>query len=87
MIENIYFFIAPLAAVISLIFAGYFYRQMKGEDEGNEKMIKIASHVTAGAHAYLRQQYKIVFYAFLVLVLIFVFLAFGLKVQRYFWAT
>lgn len=81
MIENIYFFIAPLAAVISLVFAGYFYRQMKGENEGTEKMIKIASHVTAGAHAYLKQQYKIVFWVFLVLFIVFLFLAFGLKVQ------
>ncbi len=80
MIENAYFWIAPLAALISLAFAGYFYRQMKGESAGNETMIKFASHVTAGAHAYLKQQYKIVAITFIALAVIFLFLAFGLEV-------
>ena len=36
------------------------------EDEGNETMRTIASHVREGAMAYLKQQYKIVGFVFLV---------------------
>ena len=43
-------------------------------------MREIASHVTAGAHAYLRQQYKVVVIVFVLLLIVFAFLAFGLKV-------
>ncbi|AWT60181.1 MAG: Putative K(+)-stimulated pyrophosphate-energized sodium pump [Candidatus Moanabacter tarae] len=74
------FWIAPVASLITLFFAWNFFRQMKAEDEGTERMKTIASHVTAGAHAYLRQQYKVVVIVFLLLLIVFVFLAFGLKV-------
>jgi len=75
------FWIAPVSSIITLGFAAYFFRQMKREDEGTELMIKIASHVTAGAHAYLRQQYKIVIIVFAFMALVFAFMAFGLKMQ------
>ncbi len=76
------FWLAPISAVITLAFAGFFFLGMKREDPGNERMVQIASHVTAGAHAYLRQQYKIVLIVFVFLFLVFGFLAFGLKVQN-----
>jgi len=73
--------LAPVSAVTALVFAGYFFRQMMRENEGNELMVKIASHVTKGAHAYLRQQYKIVSLFFVLLFLVFVVLALGFKMQ------
>lgn len=74
------FWLAPLSALITLGFAGFFFLRMKRENAGTERMVQIAAHVTTGAHAYLRQQYKVVFVAFVALLLIFLFLAYGLKV-------
>ncbi len=45
-------------------------------------MKKIADHVRKGASAYLRQQYKVVIIVFLVITVIFSFLAYGLGVQN-----
>jgi len=43
---------------------------------------EIAAHVRKGAMAYLRQQYRVVAIVFLILVLFFAFLAYGLGVQN-----
>lgn len=45
-------------------------------------MKEIAAHVRKGAMAYLRQQYKVVSLVFVILVLFFAFLAYGLGVQN-----
>ena len=76
------FWLVPLSALITLGFAGIFFLGMKREDAGTERMVQIAAHVTAGAHAYLRQQYKVVLVVFALLLLVFLFLAYGLKVQN-----
>ena len=65
------FWIVPLAAVIALAFAYGFYRRMKRESEGNDRMKEIAAHVRSGAMAYLKQQYKIVTIVFIVLAIFF----------------
>ncbi len=70
------FFIVPLAALLALCFAIYFYQWMKKEDEGTEKMKEIAQHVRSGAMAYLKQQYKVVILVFVVLAIIFAVMAF-----------
>jgi len=54
---------------------------MMKEDRGNDTMIRIASHVSDGASAYLNQQYKVVAIVFFVIALIFTFLSFGLGAQ------
>ena len=54
---------------------------MMRENEGNELMIKIASHVTKGAHAYLRQQYKIVSLFFALIFMVFVVFALVFETQ------
>ena len=51
------FWLIPAAALIALLFAWYFFRQMKRQDEGTERMKEIARYVREGAMAYLRQQY------------------------------
>jgi K(+)-stimulated pyrophosphate-energized sodium pump len=81
MITNIFWFI-PLASILALSVAFYFYRQMLKESEGTPLMAKIASHVRVGAMSYLKQQYKIVFIVFIVLALLFTIMAFGFHVQN-----
>ncbi len=70
------FWLIPLAAVTALIFALYFYRQMKKKDEGTDLMKKIAGFVREGAMSYLKQQYKVVIIVFIVLALIFALMAY-----------
>ena len=65
------FWLVPAASVVALGFAYAFYRKMKRQSEGTERMREIAGHVRAGAMAYLRQQYKVVTVVFVVLALFF----------------
>jgi K(+)-stimulated pyrophosphate-energized sodium pump len=76
------FWITPSASIIALFFAWYFFKQMMKEDEGTPRMKEIAAHVRKGAMAYLKQQYKVVTIVFIVLALIFAFMAYVLKVQN-----
>ena len=76
------FWLVPVASLVALGMAWYFFRQMKKEDEGTPRMAEIAEYVRRGAMAYLRQQYKVVAIVFVVLAIIFAFMAFGLKVQN-----
>ena len=76
------FWLVPVASLLALLLAGYFYRSMKRESEGTPLMQKIASHVRKGAMSYLRQQYKVVTAVFVVLVIIFSIMAYGFGVQN-----
>lgn len=76
------FWLVPLSSIVALGFAWAFYKQMLTTDEGTPRMCEIAAHVRKGAMAYLKQQYKVVFIAFIVLALLFAFLAYVLKVQN-----
>lgn len=78
---NYLFLLAPIAAVVALLFAYLFYRKVIKLEEGTEKMIEIAEAVRRGAKAYIKQQYKIVGIFFIIACLFLVFLAFVLKVQ------
>ena len=69
------FWLIPSASVLALVFAGVFFYRMKAQDEGNEVMRMIAKHVRSGAMAYLRQQYKIVAIFFVLITVVFAFLA------------
>ncbi len=75
------FLIAPAAAVIALIFAYGFYRNIMKLSEGTDRMVEIAEAVRKGARAYLRQQYKIVLIFFGIAFIFLGFLSFGLEVQ------
>ncbi|HPG39855.1 MAG TPA: sodium-translocating pyrophosphatase [bacterium] len=74
--SNLLFWIVPVASVLALAFAFYFYKTMLKESEGTERMAKIASHVRKGAMAYLKQQYKVVTIVFIVLTAIFSVMAY-----------
>lgn len=77
-----FFWIVPVASVLALVFAWFFFRQMMKESEGTETMAKIASYVREGAMSYLKQQYKVVASVFLVLVILFSIMAYGFGVQN-----
>lgn len=76
------FWMVPISSLLALTFAGFFFYQMKRQDEGNDMMKMIARHVRSGAMAYLRQQYKIVFIFFILITLLFAYLAYVLKIQN-----
>jgi len=69
-------FIAPVAALLALAFAWYFYKNVMANPEGTEKMKEIAADVRKGAYAYLYRQYGVVALVFLVLLIIFGVLAY-----------
>lgn len=54
-------YLGPIGAFVGLLAAYSFYNAMMKESEGTETMAEIAGHVREGAHAYLRQQNKVVF--------------------------
>ena len=76
------FYLVPAAAVLALLFAWIFFRQMMKESEGTPTMKEIAQYVREGAMAYLKQQYKVVVIVFIVLAALFAILAYGFGVQN-----
>lgn len=76
------FWLIPIASVVALGMAWFFFRTMMKEDEGTDRMKEIAEHVRKGAMAYLKQQYKVVTAVFIVLAIVFAFMAYVLKVQN-----
>ena len=81
--DQLLFWVVPVASVLALGFAWYFHRQMMKESEGTPQMIKIAAAVRKGAMSYLKQQYKIVGLVFLALVVLFSIMAYGFDVQNH----
>jgi K(+)-stimulated pyrophosphate-energized sodium pump len=80
MISSAIFWIVPIAALCALLFAWIFYRSMKAQEEGTDRMIEIAGYVREGAMAYLKRQYTVVGKVFVVLVVLLTALAyFGIQ--------
>jgi K(+)-stimulated pyrophosphate-energized sodium pump len=71
------YYLAPVGAIVALIMAFVFSRGVMAQSEGEPEMIEIAEHVRAGAMAYLKRQYKVVFVVFIVLVAILALLGFA----------
>ncbi len=71
-----YWYVAPLASVLALVFAFIIYRMMMSANPGNDRMREIAGYVREGAMAYLFRQYKVVGIVFIALVVILSVLAF-----------
>ena len=76
------FWLVPVASVVALGMAFYFFRSMMAADEGTPRMREIASYVRSGAMSYLKQQYKVVTIVFVVLAILFAFMAYGLQWQN-----
>jgi K(+)-stimulated pyrophosphate-energized sodium pump len=71
----IFFWLAPVGALVALIVALRFYRTVMSKPEGTERMIEIAQAVREGAMAYLRRQYRVVGVVFAILFVVFLGLA------------
>jgi K(+)-stimulated pyrophosphate-energized sodium pump len=74
--EGSIFYIAPVGALIALVFAWIFYNSMMKSSEGTDLMAEIASHVREGAYAYLYRQYKVVAVVFAILFVILTVLSY-----------
>jgi inorganic pyrophosphatase/K(+)-stimulated pyrophosphate-energized sodium pump len=68
-------------AVLALFQAWQFFQWMEAQPAGTQKMIDIAGYVRTGADAYLKQQYKVVGWAFLAICALLLWMALGLGVQ------
>ena len=69
-------------SIVALYFAWKFFKWMKEQDEGNEKMVEIADAVRDGANAYLTRQYKVVAVFFAIACALLAFVAIVLEAQH-----
>ena len=76
------FWIGFVGAALALIFAYLQKCKVMKCSEGDEKMVKIASSIRAGANAYLKQQYSTVAKVFAVDFVILLIIAFASKGQK-----
>lgn len=76
------FWLVPIASIVALGTAWFLFRQMMAQDEGTPRMREIAQYMRTGAMAYLKQQYKMVTIIFIILALVFAFMAYVLEVQN-----
>ncbi len=74
--------IAPIGALLALVFARLFYKSMLRSDEGDEDMQRVSGYVREGALAYLKQQYKVVAIFFIVVSAILYWMGWSLEVQH-----
>ena len=70
------FWLIPIASLLALIFAWYFFKDMMKNSEGTDRMKEIAKYVREGAMAYISRQYRVVAIVFLVLVIVLTGLAY-----------
>jgi len=74
--------LAPIGAILALIWAHKMYKQVISAPEGDEKMKEIASHVRAGAMAYLKRQYFVVAIFFVIVSGVLFWMGWVLAVQH-----
>ena len=74
-------YLAPIGAVLGLLYAAKFYKEVTSADPGDRLSVEIAEHVREGAFVYLRQQYKVVGIFFVIIAVILFLLSFVLKIQ------
>jgi K(+)-stimulated pyrophosphate-energized sodium pump len=70
------FFLVPLASVLALAFAFYFFKSMMKNSEGTDRMKEIAQYVREGAMAYLSRQYRVVTLVFVILFILLTIMAY-----------
>ncbi|MBK9118412.1 MAG: sodium-translocating pyrophosphatase [Phycisphaerales bacterium] len=74
--------LAPITAIVALVYARKFYLEVRAADPGDPEMIEIADAVREGAMAYLWRQYRVVAIVFVALMAILGWMAYGLGVQN-----
>lgn len=71
-------YIAPIAGLAALLFAGYLFYSVQQENPGNERMQSLSQAIFEGAMAYLNRQYKTLI-PFTVLLFVILFFVGGYK--------
>ena len=66
------YYLAPLGAILALIFAFVFYTQIMKASEGEPEMVRIAQAVRDGAYAYLSRQRRVIVVVFLGLIAVLI---------------
>ncbi len=79
----IVWWLAPIGAIMALVFAWKFYKEVMAAGEGDPEMQEIAGHVREGAMAYLRQQYMVVTLFFIVVCGLLALMAFQFQAQHW----
>lgn len=80
-------YLAPICAVIGLLFALYSYSVVKKEGTGDEKMQKIAAAIHLGAMIFLNRQYRAIGAFVVVIAIILVGLSFVTDDSMSIWAA
>ena len=75
-------FLAPVLAVVALLFAVYKIAFVSKQDAGTDRMKEIAASINEGAKAFLFAEYKI-----LAIFIVVLFLAIGLFLRENSWIT
>jgi K(+)-stimulated pyrophosphate-energized sodium pump len=70
------FILVPLASILALVFAWFFFKSLMKNSEGTDRMKEIAQYVREGAMAYLKRQYKVVGIVFVILVILLTIMAY-----------
>jgi len=82
----VWWFLAPVGAVLALVMAFVFYQNFMKASEGDENMVRIAQSVREGAMAYLASQAKVVYLVVAVLVVILLAMGFTGLQSKLTWA-
>jgi len=72
---DISFHIVPLFGVLALIYTVWKSSWISKKDTGNEKMQKIASHISEGAMAFLKAEYRVLIFFVIIVALLLGFTA------------
>jgi K(+)-stimulated pyrophosphate-energized sodium pump len=68
-------YIAPIAALVSIVIGLYYYRYVEKQDSGTERMREISDAIKDGARAFIRREYTVLFmFVGVVSVLLLIFL-------------
>ena len=68
-------YIAPIAALISIVVGLYFYRYVEKQDSGTERMREISDAIRTGARAFIKREYTVLFmFVAVISVLLLIFL-------------
>jgi K(+)-stimulated pyrophosphate-energized sodium pump len=70
------FLLVPIASIMALVFAWFFFKSLMKNSEGTDRMKEIAQYVREGAMAYLKRQYKVVGIVFLILFILLTIMAY-----------
>jgi len=80
------YWLAPIGAVLALLFAFLFYRGFMTKSEGEPEMIRIAEAVRRGAYAYLGRQAKVVYLVVALLAVLLLIMGFAGLQTKLTWA-